>query len=220
MTRIPALRTLAIAGLVAFGSAAFPVAAIDVDFDIAAGMSLSDDTRLFVNLSNNHYGPNPDVALTVLRKVPNPGNDFPVLLFLAAESGKSIEILWSMRRSGLTWAEVQFRAGVPTARIFAGLDNDPGPPYGKAWGHWKNKGKGKGHTSGVHLSDTEFVNLVKVQITSKHFGLSPHEVIRAQSSGKKVEAFAREHHYNRGGKKPSGTTKKSSNPGKGKGKKK
>lgn len=196
--------------LLAVGTAA-PAAALD--FDIAANLELSDDVRLFVNLSNDHYHPDPKMAMVVLHRLPKPGDDFPVLLFLAAESGRSMEDIWKLRVKGMSWSAILVHIGVPPSRLFAGMDRDPGPPYGNAWGHWRKRG-GRPVTD-FNLTDEEFVSLVKVQITSGHLGLHPNDVLREHRGGKKVETIAATKYKGRGGKSPRKPTGKAAAPGKG-----
>jgi hypothetical protein len=208
--------TTVLTGIFAAMGTALPAAALD--FDIAANLKLSDDVQLFVNLSNDHYHPDPDVAVVVLKKVPNPGDDFPVLLFLAAESGRGIDELWSLRVKGMSWSAILLHIGVHPSRLFVGMDRDPGPPYGNAWGHYRKRGGAK--VADFTLTDNDFVSLVKIQITSSHFDSDPNDVLREHRGGKKFERIASEKHKARGGQKHAQPTGKTSSPGKGKGNKK
>ncbi|MBI4161655.1 MAG: hypothetical protein HY509_04330, partial [Acidobacteria bacterium] len=170
---------------------------------------------LFVNISNDQYRPDPQVAVAVIHQVSNPGDDFPVLLFLSAESGRGLDEIWRLRLRGMTWSAILVHVGVDPAHLFAGMDRDPGPPYGKAWGYWRKHGARP--ATPFQMVDADFVSLVKVRITSDRFGLNPTDVLKQHRSGRKVETIAREKHQFRGGHAPGGPTGKASNPGQGKG---
>lgn len=187
--------TLALTGILFIPAGITPAAAID--FDITAGLRLSDDVQLFLNLSNDHYHPDAGVAVEILHRVPHPGDDFPVLLFLAAESGRDLNFIWKLRLSGMSWSAILVHTGVGPHRLFVGMDRDPGPPYGNAWGHWRRNRRH--HQGGFAISDDEFTSLVKIQITANHFGISPLEVVRDHRNGKRFERIAREHHGRRHG---------------------
>lgn len=187
--------TLALTGILFIPAGITHAAAID--FDIAVGLRLSDDVQMFVNLSNDHYHPDAEVAIQILHRMPHPGDDFPVLLFLAAESGRDLDFLWKLRLSGMSWSAILVYTGVSPHRLFVGMDRDPGPPYGNAWGHWRKHRRGR--QAAFAISDDNFTSLVKIQITANHFGVSPVEVLREHRRGKKFERIAREHHGRRHG---------------------
>jgi hypothetical protein len=57
-----------------------------------------------------------------------------------------------------------------------------GPPYGKAYGHYRNKPRKKWNT--IVLRDDDVVNLVNLKFVSEHYRRPPDEVIRLRSRGK------------------------------------
>jgi hypothetical protein len=57
-----------------------------------------------------------------------------------------------------------------------------GPPYGRAYGHYKNKHRKDWHR--IRLDDHEVVDMVNLRFMSEHYGRPPEEVMRMRSSGK------------------------------------
>src|SRR4029450_12802397 len=101
----------------------------EVAFDVAVGMNLNEDTRIFLNVTNQTW--QPPVATTFIQRCADPGDDFPVIAFLAYHSHRSPTFILNLRREGYTWADVFFQVNVNPSVLFVGIERDPGPPYGK-----------------------------------------------------------------------------------------
>ena len=189
-----------------------------VSYDIAVGLDINEDTRIFMNLTNQTWDTDPELATVVVHESRHPEHDFPVVAFLAYHSHRSPHFILSLRNKGYGWADIFFRLEVNPSVLFVGMDRDPGPPYGKAWGHWK-KNPHRGGKTKHRLSDQDVVGLVKVQTASRHFGISPRQIIEAQKQGKRVETYSANRWRNKHGKK--GWNEKpgvdhTGNPGQGK----
>ncbi len=160
-----------------------------VSYDVAVGMNVSDDSRIFLNLANQTWLPGPSAGAVVLRDLPYPEDDFPVLAFVAYHTRTSPTVILNLRREGYHWADIFFRQNVNPSVLFVGIDRDPGPPYGNAWGYWKKRYR-PGAKVRYRFSDRDVIGLVKVQTAARHFGTSPVRIIEEQRRGKRVEAFA------------------------------
>jgi hypothetical protein len=114
--------------------------------------------------------------------------DYP-LLFLARESGRSVSFIVDLRSQGLGWSVIFSRVGVPYDVLFVGIERDPGPPYGKAWGYWRK------HPKRLRLSDDEICGLVKVQTAHHVSGLSAYEVARARGQGRSCASLVAERNH-------------------------
>ena len=157
-----------------------------VAFDVAVGMDLNEDTRIFLNVTNQTW--RPAVATTLIQGCAYPQDDFPVIAFLSYHSHRSPSFILNLRREGYGWSDIFFQLNVQPSVLFVGIDRDPGPPYGKAWGYWK-KHYTPGTRARYRIADRDIVGLVKVQTASRHFGTSPYAVIDAQRDGRRPEAF-------------------------------
>jgi hypothetical protein len=172
-----------------------------VSYDVSVGLPVGDDARVFLNVTNEYYAPPQEIATAVIHRCPHPEDDYPVVLFLARASGRPpVEIL-DMRLRGMAWADIMFGLHVRPSVLFVGVDADPGPPYGRAWGYWRNHPQER-----LVIEDREFVELTKVQVASAYYHVSPRTVIRERQRGVTVERFvvnkhgakAREHGGDRG----------------------
>ena len=162
------------------------VAHASVAFDVAVGMNLNEDTRIFLNVTNQTW--QPAVPTTLIQGCAYPEDDFPVIAFLSYHSHRSPSFILNLRREGYGWADIFFQLNVQPSVLFVGIDRDPGPPYGKAWGYWKKHYR-PGTRMRYRISDRDVVGLVKVQTASRHFGASPFAVIDAQRNGRRPEVF-------------------------------
>ena len=141
---------------------------------------VDNDSQLFLNLAVSSYGYNQTVLEPVLPRLKSVENDLPVVLFLARKSGRPVNVVVGLRARGLSWSVIFGKVNVPFDVLFVGLERDPGPPYGKAWGHWKKRSKKFAPT------DADVVGLVQVQMGSRWAGMSPYELARARGQGKHV----------------------------------
>jgi hypothetical protein len=144
---------------------------------------VDDDSQLFLNLAVSNYGYNRSVLEPVLPRLRHVDEELPVVLFLARKSGRPVDLIVGLRARGLSWAVIFSKVNVPFDVLFVGIDRDPGPPHGKAWGHWKKRSKK------LVLADAEVAGLVQVQMGSRWAGLSPLDLARAKGKGKSVHTL-------------------------------
>jgi hypothetical protein len=162
--------------------------AADLFYNATIGLHVSDDARFFLNLTNEHYAVPESTAVAVVNRCPRPQDDYPVVMLLARLSGRSADAILSMRLNGQPWVDVFARTQVSPDVLFVGMERDPGPPYGHAWGYWKKHGHdGDARTA---LSDAQIVDLAKLQIVSGYYHVSPYSVIAERQRGSTVERFA------------------------------
>ena len=142
--------------------------------------SVNDDNQLYLNLAISNYAYPRTVIEPVLPRVRYVEQDLPVILFLASASGRPVQSIVDLRYDGLGWSVIFSRVGVPYDVLFANIERDPGPPYGKAWGHWKKNPKR------CVLADSDIVGLVNVQVGHRVSGVSPYDIMKARSGGKSI----------------------------------
>lgn len=158
-------------------------------FDVTVGVRVNEDSRIFLNLTNETW--RPPTPTTIIRRCEDPEDDFPVIAFLAYHSHRSPRYILSLREAGYDWSDILFHLRISPRVLFVGIDRDPGPPYGKAWGQWKkNRRSYEGGRLRYRLSDRDVVALVKIQTAARHFGTSAYAVIDAQDGGRRVDAYA------------------------------
>ncbi len=196
--RIGRLLVLALVLLAASAATARAAA----EFDIASGLPVDDDDRIFLNVTNRYYAPQRDTALALIHRSRDPVDDYPSVLLLARASRRPSAQILDMRLGGMGWADIMFALHVSPSVLFVGMDHDPGPPYGKAWGYWKKNPRGR-----LEIRDRHFVELAKLRVTTGAYGVSPYTVVSERRNGVRYESYVAERHRQkeRGGKAKPGT---------------
>ncbi len=191
------------------GSIAPAMAATHWEFLFSASHA-SDDDQHFLNLTVKNYAYDRHVLEPLLPRLRYVEIDLPVVLFLAHTSGRSVETIVTLRAKGLSWSIIFGKVRVPVDVLFVGIHRNPGPPHGKAWGHWKKRGRA------VPLTDHDIRGFVWLQVGNTLTGISAFELAQAHGKGRSVstvvvEKKGRPHHA-----KPPKAG--GSNKGKGRGK--
>lgn len=190
---------------------------LDIDFSAAAHVALDDDTDLFFAINSRYFDRDHARVADLGRRYRNP-DDLSVLLFLARHSRRDAAEIAVLRAKGLTWWEVGLRIGVPADVFFVRVARDPGPPYGKAYGHWKQHRHSK---RAFVLSDAEVRDLVAVRMIHEYYGVPVEVAMSRRAAGGDLRVLMNAEYRERHGKGPHkaaghGPSKK----GHGKGKKK
>ena len=194
-------------------------AGIDIDFGVAA--EIDDRTDLYFSISSRYFDQDRDTVSRWGARYRDP-DDLAVVLFIRKHTGRSFDELYALRQQrGLTWWEIGVRFGMPADAWFVPVKRDPGPPYGKAYGHWKNHKHDRG--APVVLSDADVRNLVAVRMVHEYYGVSVDVAMEWRSGGQDLRVLMTDEYEKRHG-NPHDTTAvasgKSSKPGKGHGRKK
>jgi len=72
--------------------------------------------------------------------------------------------------------------------------SDPGPPYGKAWGHYKKTPRKK--WGKIKLADADIINLVNLKFLAEKYHCSPEKIMhtefkKAKAQKKEKKAIAK-----------------------------
>ena len=140
---------------------AAPAADAGLDVDFGAAVRIGDDHDLFLNVSARYFDEERRKVDSVAVRYRDP-DDLAVALFLARRGGRDADEVHRLRARGLSWFDISIRFGLPADVWFVPVRHDPGPPYGKAYGHWKHHRRDKAHA--VALSDADARNLVAVRM--------------------------------------------------------
>jgi len=157
-------------------AASFAGAATSFDFLFSMDR-VHNETQYFLNLAVSNYGYQRAVLEPLLPRVRYVEADLPVLFFLQHASGWPLPQLVDLRARGASWSVIFTRVGVPQDVLFVGIPDDPGPPYGNAWGYWKQNPRG------ARLRDRDVCDLVQIQLASRWVGVSAAEVARGYPRG-------------------------------------
>ena len=197
-----------------------------LDIQFGATVQVGDDSDVYFAVSSRYF----DQDERNIRKWNHQckdSDDLAVALFLSRHGHESPDHVLALRSKGLSWLELGLRLGVRPDVWFVPVKRDPGPPYGKAYGHWKKNGKkspGK-----MNLSDTDTKNLVAVRMLHEYYGVSVEVAMKWRSSGRDLKKITAGEYRSRHGKSHTasasmgaqspGDKGKKKSGGKGKGKK-
>ena len=78
--------------------------------------------------------------------------------------------------------DITLRYGLSPEIYYVPISVSPGPPYGKAYGYYKNKPRKEWKK--IVFKDSDIINLVNLKFTSEHYKYSPNEVIKMREEGK------------------------------------
>ena len=157
---------------------AIPQARAGVEFGISVG---EEGLRSF-NLSVGDYYRVPQREVVVIRERGIPYEEMPVVLFLAGRAHVAPGVIVDLRLRGMSWMDITFQYGLSPEIYYVPLRVAPGPPYGRAYGHYKKWPRNEWKK--VRLGDDDVVNLVNLKFASEHYGRSPEEVIKMRSGGR------------------------------------
>lgn len=150
------------------------VAGVDIGF--GADVRIDDDTSLFLAVSSRYHDRDRnEVADWSRRYFPDP-DDLAVALFLSRRCDQDAGYLFRLRKEKLGWFEIANRCRVPVDAFFLPVARDPGPPYGRAYGHWRRHQK-DGRVA-VVLSDKDVRRLVAARMLHEYYGLPADEALR------------------------------------------
>lgn len=170
-------------------------AGIDVDF--GAAVSIGDDTDLYFAISSRYFDRDRPSVESWWTHCHHP-DDLAVALFISKRSGRSPDFVFSLRKRGLSWWEISARVGLPAGVWFVPVTRDPGPPYGKAYGHWK---KQKRNPEAVFtLTDGDIRNLVAVRMVHEYYGVPVEVAMEWRASGRDLRALVSAEYKERHGK--------------------
>jgi hypothetical protein len=150
----------------------------DFSLGVTAGKDGVKDFHLAIG---THYKVS-EKAIALGKKKGLQDEELPVLFYLSSQTGKKPEALLELRRKGKSWMDISMQFGLRAGAYYVPLKEAKGPPYGKAYGHFKNTPKKKWDS--IRLSDADIVNFVNLKFLSGHYGCSPDEVVKMKAKGK------------------------------------
>jgi hypothetical protein len=165
---------------------ALPTTQAGLDIDFGAAVRIGDDNDLFLSVSARYFDEDRRSIDRVALRYRN-SDDLTVALFVARRSGKSANTIHRLRTEGLSWWDISIRLGMPMDVWFVPVRRDPGPPYGKAYGHWKHHKRNRHHA--VVLTDVDARNLVAVRMLHEYYGVSVDVAMEWRSSGRDLRVL-------------------------------
>jgi hypothetical protein len=149
--------------------------------EVDVGVSFDKDglTGFYLAIGDHYQVEQKTIA--VVREKNIPDEDLPVVFFLARHAGVKPAVIIKLRLGGKSWMDIAWHYNLHADLFYVPLKN-PGPPYGKAWGHFKKKKRDQWST--IRLSDEEVVAFVNLKFLSVHYGHSADEIATMRGKNK------------------------------------
>lgn len=104
------------------------------------------------------------------------------MLFIAQRARVSPEVIIDMRLRNMTWMNIMLHYRLSPEILYIPVKKVHGPPYGKAYGYYKNKPRKEWKR--IVLDDEDIINLVNLRFISTHHKYPPEAIIEMRSKGK------------------------------------
>ncbi|HEY1305513.1 MAG TPA: hypothetical protein VGF24_18285 [Vicinamibacterales bacterium] len=149
------------------GAIAAPGADAQTAYSVSA--SVGD---FHVAVSNYYQVPERDVIVVRERRIPD--EELPVVFFIAQRAHVPPARIVDMRLRGSSWWDISVRYGLNADVYYVPVAVRTGPPYGRAYGHYKKPRK---EWRTLVLTDADIVNLVELRFMSEHYHVPPERII-------------------------------------------
>jgi hypothetical protein len=142
----------------------------------------SESSNYYRSLANYHRVSEKDVYFVRQRGIAD--EELPVIFYLASLAGVAPSLVADeYRRPGITLHDLTRIFGLnPEIYHYPIKFRVDGPPYGKAYGYYRNKPKKE--WKNIKLSNTDIINLVNLRFISESRGVDPEDIIKRRSAGK------------------------------------
>ncbi len=184
-----------------------------LDIDLGASIR-GDDVDVYVSISSRYFDRDRGTVDRYAAHFSDP-DDLAVLFYVSKHSGRSCDHILGLRQQGLSWWEISRGLGLPVGIWFVEVRHDPGPPYGKAYGHWEKHKRDRHHP--MVFSDADIRNLIAVRMIHEYYGVSVQVAMDWRASGNSLKTIMTGEYHKRHGKPAHAGHKRH---GKGKGHKK
>lgn len=177
----------------------------NVRAQLQGGFTFSDEGLKGFYIAVGDYFNVPQREIIIIREKRIRDEEIPVVLFISRRAAVPFLTVINLRLDGLSWLEISLRFGITPDVFYVPVRVVKGPPYGRAYGYYRNKPKHK--WKAIVLSDDEIIDFVNLRFMSEHYGYPPEKVIRMRGEGKNFVVINDE--IKKGeGKKPDGRGKK------------
>jgi major membrane immunogen (membrane-anchored lipoprotein) len=187
--------------------------------NVSTGISITDGELRSFYLSIGDYYRVPEPRVVHVKKHYRVRDEeLPVVFYLASCARVEPEVVIDLRfRQRMSWLNITFHFGL-TPEIYYVPVHRVGPPYGKAYGHYK---KHEHDYKRVVLADEDVVNLVNLRFISDYHRVAPEMVMDMRSQGGRFVVINEEVRKGKGehrGEDDDKLKEKHKDTGKGKGK--
>ena len=150
--------------------------------DINAGISIGPEglKSFYFSISDYYHVPEQKVEVLGERKIPE--EELSVVFYIAGIAGEKPEAIIRLRLGGSSWYDISIKYGIYANMYYVPLKSNPGPPYGKAYGYFKNKPRKE--WKNINFTDEDIINLVNLRFISDYYGYDPTQIVKMRNEGK------------------------------------
>ena len=152
-----------------------------VNADVSLGVSISDGELKSFHLAVGDFYDVPQEQVHMVRSKSVGDEELAVVFFFAQRAQVNPEVILKLRLGGQSWMEIGLHYGITAEAYYVPVEKAPGPPYGKAYGHYKNRKKAQWND--IRLSDAEVVDFVNLKFVSGYYDHAPEEVMKHRANG-------------------------------------
>lgn len=180
--------------------------------DINTGISIGSEgiKSFYFSISKYYDVPETQVERTRERRISD--EELPVVFFIAGKAGVNPQVIIDLRLGGSSWYDISVKYGIYSNAYYVPLESHPGPPYGNAYGYYKNKPRKEWKK--IRLNDEDIINLVNLKFMSEYYNYKPEKIIEMRKAGKQfvvinnnIKAEKKEHKTHSNGKGKSNKKK-------------
>jgi hypothetical protein len=129
----------------------------------------------------NHYRV-PEREVMIIRERGIHDEELPVVFFLCKHTRVSPEVIVTLRLSGWSWYKITTHLGLtPEIYYVPVVIYRDGPPYGRAYGYYKNHPRERWST--MEMTDVDIVNQVNLHFISNQYGYEPGQIMKMREMG-------------------------------------
>lgn len=152
-------------------------------------ISVSDREDGFTFSISNYYRV-PEKEVIIIKERGIPEEELPVVYFIASKAKVKPKTIIDLRLKGLSWMDISLHYGIYADAYYIPLKGELGPPYGKAYGHFKKHKKEKWKV--IKLDDDDIINLVNLSFMSNYYQVEPEVIINERAKGKRFVVLDKE----------------------------
>jgi hypothetical protein len=157
---------------------------------VSVGVTATDQGLNSFYLAVGDFYSCPQQQVLAVKSHVHSEDELPVVFFFARSAHVSPDAIIALRTEGKSWMEITLHFGFSPEIFYVPVQGTPGPPYGKAYGHYKNHKKSEWRE--IRFSDADVVNLVNLKFVSEHYDYAPEDVMKQRGSGKGFATISRD----------------------------
>ncbi len=164
-------------GLVVLVSNSYLDAGVNVNINLGS----TESANYYRSIARYNNVSDQDVYF--VRKKGVPDEELPVIFYLASLAAVSPSLVADEYKPGISLYDLTRIFGLnPEIYHYPVKFRVDGPPYGKAYGYYRNKPKKE--WKNIKLGNADIINLVNLRFISESNGVDPEDIIKRRAGGK------------------------------------